>query len=189
MTTTITGAAITTATVAATTSVTTDLIQYDTAKNEAGGFTKQQVVQVVNVQSGASATGTTVIPDDDTIPQNTEGDEYLTLAITPKSASNILVIEAVMNLSNSSAATISYALFQDSTAGALQSGLYYGTEANDPSALPLTHYMVSGTTSATTFKIRAGLSNSNTTTFNGFGGNRKRGGVLMSSITITEYTP
>ena len=49
MTTTITGASVSTATVAATTSVTTDLIQYDTAKNEAGGFTKQQVVQVVNV--------------------------------------------------------------------------------------------------------------------------------------------
>ena len=67
MTTTITGAAITTATVAATTSVTTDLIQYDTAKDEAGGFTKQQVVQIVNVTTGAVATGTTQLPYDDTI--------------------------------------------------------------------------------------------------------------------------
>lgn len=31
------------------------------------------VLQVVNTHSGAVATGTTVIPNDDTLPQNTEG--------------------------------------------------------------------------------------------------------------------
>jgi hypothetical protein len=189
MTTTITGASVSTATVAATTSVTTDLIQYDTAKDEAGGFTKQQVVQVVNVQSGASATGTTIIPLDDTIPQNTEGTELMTLAITPKSASNKLKIDVVVVSSVSVAAEITHALFQDTTAGALASSSEYQTTGNGLATVSFTHYMTAGTTSATTFKVRVGGHTSSTLTFNGYLSNRKFGGSLASSITITEYTP
>ena len=48
------------------------------------------VVQVVNKQISSIVSGTTPIPYDDTIPQNTEGVEVFTLAITPKSASNKL---------------------------------------------------------------------------------------------------
>jgi hypothetical protein len=49
-----------------------------------------------------------------------------------------------------------------------------------------THYMAAGTTSATTFKVRIGAVTSGTITFNGIGSARKLGGVLASSITITE---
>src|SRR3990167_11416304 len=76
-------------------------------------------VQVVNTQTGAVATGTTVLPNDDTIPQNTEGDEYMTLAITPTNASNKLRIEVVVQCSGSLLALAAMALFQDSTANAL----------------------------------------------------------------------
>ncbi len=55
------------------------------------------VQQVVVTQTGAVASGTTVIPYDDTIPQNTEGDEYITRSITPKSATSKLVIDVVFN--------------------------------------------------------------------------------------------
>ena len=47
-----------------------------------------QVLQVVNYQTGALASGTTTMPTDNTIPQNTEGTEFMTLAITPRSASS-----------------------------------------------------------------------------------------------------
>ena len=100
-------------------SVTTDTINYDTAKDEAGVFTKQQVVQVVNVTDGAVATGTTVMAFDDTIPQNTEGDEYMSLAITPKSTTNILKIEVVANSAATAGTTAIVGLFQDSTDDAL----------------------------------------------------------------------
>ena len=36
-----------------------------------------KLLQQVNFQSGAVATGTTIFPEDDTIPQNTEGDQYM----------------------------------------------------------------------------------------------------------------
>lgn len=147
------------------------------------------IVQIVNVQDGSVATGTTTIPADDTIPQNTEGDEYMTLAITPTSATNKLKIDVVCNL-NSTNATDKYftaALFQDSTADALAAA----NSGRDPTSggagtIVFTHYMTSGTAISTTFKVRAGAASAGTNTFNGSGGARLFGGVMASSITITE---
>lgn len=145
------------------------------------------VVQIVNTQTGASATGTTAIPFDDTIPQNTEGDEYMTLAITPTNASNKLKIDVVVQCGTNNAAILSCALFQDSTADALAASIPNNILGNTGTILNLTHYMTAGTTSATTFKVRAGTEvGSNTFRLNGTDGSRRYGGVCISSITITE---
>lgn len=147
------------------------------------------VVQRVNTQTGASATGTTLIPLDDTIPQNTEGNEYMTLAITPTDAANILDIEVVWVGVHSVAAWISAALFQDSVANALAATTGFSTTAGGGAPLVFRHKMVAGGTSAITFKVRAGGHTAGTTTFNGNAGARIFGGVMASSITITELTP
>lgn len=148
-------------------------------------------VQVVHTETGAVATGTTVIPTDDSIPQKTEGDELMTLEITPRSASNILVIEAVATLSHNyaGAADLTIALFQDTTAGALATQCNYSPGQYFMSEVTLRHKMLAGTTSATTFKIRGGAGVAGTTTFNGSNGGRKFGGNMASSITITETAP
>jgi hypothetical protein len=143
------------------------------------------VIQRVNYQTGAVATGTTTIPADDTIPQNTEGDEYLSLSITPSSSSNLLFIHCVVCISNSANNSLAIALFQDSTANALATTMDYRL-ATIQTTIPLSYYMAAGTTSSTTFKVRAGGSNAGTTTLNGWGGDRKYGGTMASSITITE---
>jgi len=147
------------------------------------------VIQRVYTQTGAVATGTTILPIDDTIPQSGEGIEFMTLAITPTNASNILEIRAVASISSSAAGATAAgaALFQDSTAGALAAvsttlaGQYYVNPCT------INHTMVAGTTSATTFKIRAGNNAAGTTTFNGQIGARLLGGVYDSFIVITEY--
>jgi hypothetical protein len=147
-----------------------------------------KVIQMVNTQTGTSATGTGNIPADNTIPQITEGDQYMSLAITPTSASSILLID-VFAMSAAGNDTIhSAALFQDSTANALAStaGLIAGTDKMYTFAFR--HKMTAGTTSATTFKVRIG-GNAGTTTFNGRAGGQYFGGTMASSITITEYTP
>lgn len=151
-----------------------------TAANALSG----SVVQVVNVQSGAVATGATAIPDDDSIPQSGEGDQFMTLAITPTNSSNKLKIDIVAQISNGTVAFVTGALFQDSTADALAVGTAY-CGAGNRGTVSFTHYMAAGTTSATTFKFRGGAS-SGTTTFNGTDTSRKYGGVMASSITITE---
>jgi hypothetical protein len=145
------------------------------------------IYQIVSSQTGAVATGTTVMVSDDTIPQNTEGDEYLTLAITPNNTAHNLIIDVVIVLAHSgSAPRLQVALFQDSTADALAAVEHQQSTGATSSVVSFRHYMAAGTVSATTFKVRAGASASGTITVNGYGGARKLGGVQASSITITE---
>jgi hypothetical protein len=145
-----------------------------------------RMVQVVNTQTGAVNTGTTQMTADDSIPQNNEGDEYITLAITPTSATNKLKIDIVIHLAHTNGSTLTAALFQDSTANALAAATTYTGYANKMFQIQFTYYMAAGTTSSTTFKIRAGSDSVGTTTFNGSAGSRVYGGVMSSSITITE---
>jgi len=154
-----------------------------------GGGGSGAVVQVVNTQTGAVATGTTTIPFDDTIPQNTEGDQYMSLAITPTNSGNILLIDIVIQISYSVAAWVAAALFQDTTANALAAIVQYQDLAGAGMILHLRHKMTAGTTSPTTFKVRAGGQTAGTMTFNGQAAGRIYGGVMASSITITEVTP
>ncbi len=166
----------------------TNLSMTGTTLNAAGGA--GAVVQVVNTQTGAVATGTTVIPADDTIPQNTEGTEFMTLAVTPTDAANMLKIDVVfLGASNTAARNVCVALFQDTTASALAVGDQTTFSGGYIQAITFSHYMTAGTTSATTFKVRAGVETSGTVTFNGSSGNRFYGGVMASSITITEIVP
>lgn len=144
------------------------------------------IVQVVNVMSSSVATGSTTMPSDDSIPQKTEGNEYMTLAITPTSATNKLRIDVIANFANSVYYVTTTALFQDDTENALAAVAKSPGINNTIEQACLTHYMEAGTTSSTTFKVRIGQTGSSTTTFNGSGGSRLYGGVIASSITITE---
>jgi hypothetical protein len=146
------------------------------------------VMQTVSFETGAVATGTTVIPSDDTIPQITEGDQYMTLSITPRSATSRLVIEVLWNGTVGAAVNIIVALFQDATANALAAVTYSPTSSGYLANLSLRHTMTSGTTSATTLRVRAGPNAAGTLTFNGTGGARLFGGVMASSIVITEVS-
>jgi len=146
---------------------------------------KGGVVQVVNTQTGAYASGNTLIPYDNTIPQNSEGDQYMTLAITPKSVANKLKIDVVAVVGTTNTGTrVCVALFQDSIASAIACGASIADIAW-LLIIKFTHYMTAGTTSETTFKVRAG-GNGGTLYFNGAQGAQQYGGVLASSITITE---
>jgi len=152
------------------------------------GLPAGSVVQVVHVQDGEVASGTTTCSYDDTIMQNDEGTEFMTLAITPTKATNKLKIDVVANLNNNTTNKITIVgLFQDSTANALAA--MNGSESinNSPIPISFTHVMTAGTTSSTTFKVRAGPDTSATCTFNGRDGtNRRLGGTYASTITITE---
>ena len=143
------------------------------------------VLQVVNSQTGAVATGTTIIPTDNTIPQITEGTQFLSLAITPKSATSKLLIVYELNASTSVASAIGSALFQDSTVNAIAGG-FATQQAGWSQRYAVSYFMTSGTTSSTTFTVRAGTETAGTITINGQAGGRIYGGVCMSSITITE---
>jgi len=124
---------------------------------------------------------------DDTIPQITEGIEFMTLAITPASSSNKLLIQVVFNGAYDTSGSTTALLCQDTTANSLASVEHYQGTGGTQVSLTFNHFMAAGTTSSTTFRVRGGSNGaSNTFTFNGLGGGRVHGGVRASSITIWE---
>ncbi len=143
------------------------------------------VVQVVNYETGAVATGTTNIPNDDTIPQSSEGTQYMSLSITPTNTNNKLKIEVVVYVSNSTGGRMIAALLQDSGTDALACGSTCIDNTVHLYPIVFTYYKTAGTTSSTTFKVNCGAQGG-TMTFNGEAGSRVFGGVCASSITITE---
>lgn len=145
-----------------------------------------KILQMVFVQDGEVDTGTIIVFDDDTIPQNTEGNEFMTLAITPLSATSNLVIEIVINIAGSSNSQIISSLFVDSVADALVSSTVHTESMNQPLFLNFKHVVPSLSTSVRTYKVRAGMIDVGTVTFNGESGTRRFGGVLASSIVINE---
>ena len=145
------------------------------------------VVQTVRNATGAVATGTTTVPVDDTIPQNTEANEFITQSITPTSSANVLRISSSFIGTHSSInATMVSSLFQDTTANALSSSFVSETSANFGIEINVGYVMRAGTTSATTFKLRAGSDTAGTVTFNGSGGARLLGGVMGSFLEVSE---
>ncbi len=164
----------------------TNLSITGTTLNATGGSV---LVQSVSTSTGAVATGTTLFTQNDTIPTNTAGTEFITLAITPTSSSNILKITAVLNMRNSATTNQTMALFQDSTANALAVAITRSSAADSAMQLVIRYTMTAGTTSSTTFKVRAGGSSAGTTTLNGLSAARLYGGVLLSTLDIKETTP
>ena len=149
-----------------------------------GGRLPGETVQVRRNQTGAVATDTVHIPSDDTIPQSTEGTQFMSQAITPKTAANALRIVAFCNFGSNVQDSATMALFRDSDADAIAVS---APGAISVAVFPgyLSHFLLAGSAAAMTFKLRAGLA-ANTLTFNGYSGSRRYAGAYVSFIEITE---
>jgi len=146
------------------------------------------LVQTVRTNNAALTTGSTVLPIDNTIPQNTEGDQYLTQAITPTATPNLLQIrtQAVTAVNAGGASTWGAALFQSGVANAL-AAVGSATGGNNV-MLPLNinYSMQAATTSAITFSVRAGPASAATMTFNGEASTGRFNGTMNSFIMVEE---
>lgn len=140
-----------------------------------------QVIQTQRDDDGATASGTGTIPADTTIPQNTEGNQFQSITITPVSSANVLDVAVKANGGVSTAAQYLAALFQDSTANAIAAtGNYEGVNGG-LLFVTLGCKQLAATTSATTYKARAGLHTAGTAYLNG-----SFGGVQDSVIEVQE---
>ena len=144
------------------------------------------VVQSVISTSSVVSADVTAMPDDNTIPQNTEGYQYLSVSITPKSTTNRLFIEVLIHGFASANNSWSAALFQDDVVDALTAAKVVTTPNTNVLPLYFAWEMAAGTVSSTTFKVRAGQAAGATFTFNGQAGADWFGGVLNSYIRVTE---
>jgi hypothetical protein len=146
-----------------------------------------QTIQVQRTDTGAVATGSTTLPLDDSIPQSGEGDQFMSQAITPTSAANVLQVEGRAYLSSSAAGRfVALALFFDATANAYAVSVQYQGTATGPVTVPLTKLILAAGTSATTAKLRGGADTSGTVTFNGGSGARQYGAVINSFLEVRE---
>lgn len=158
---------------------------------------KINVINAVNtlIQCQASQTGSVFtlgsIPYDDTIPQQTEGTEILTVTITPLYANSLLIIKANVFASVNSSVSpyanpITYAIFQDGVANALSASCFNIDWSNTGN---ITHVMTAGTTSATTFKLRVGSYGAQTCYVNAdWAGTQFFNGVANTSLIVYEYS-
>jgi hypothetical protein len=150
-----------------------------------------KIRQIKSWYTGEVATGTGDIPNDDTIPQITEGTEYFTIKMSPTVSTNKLLFLVDIMVSNETGSVpIAVGLFQNSDANALAANQIVMTATTQyPVCLNLSYVMTAGTTAETTFKVRMGSTGSSRLTMNGFNTARKLGGVQRSGITVIEYEP
>lgn len=149
------------------------------------------VVQDILTADGTAASTATVLPIDNTIPQNTEGAEFtqVATAITPSSASNLLVIDALAYLTRGTGSNgIVAALFQDSVADAIEAGMGGDTSGTThPSTVMVSRRKLAGSTASTTFKLRYG-GTAGTTYINQGSGGALFNGTLRTSMSVKELS-
>ena len=165
----------------------------------AGHTVKRQTTTVTAFVQGSA----TEMILNDVIPTNSQGAEFMTVAITPTSATNRLLIWTNAWFDGWNAGEFVGALFQDNVVNALACGSEDLGSAEQQTGFHLAHDMVAGTTSATIFKLRAGKNaDGGSAVAMGMNGllvatpdnssipaGRRHGGVCSSQIVVEEYVP
>jgi hypothetical protein len=149
-----------------------------------GATVSDLYIQAVSTSSAASASTSSNIPFDTSIPQNNEGENLFSLAITPRNAASILEIEGMVWASGAaSSIEFTVALFLDNAADAFACGsTEYG--ANNVQAIRVYHEHTASTTSLHTYALRYGADSSAMRINHGASGNL--GGTLRSWLRIRE---
>ncbi len=79
------------------------------------------------------------------------------------------------------------AMFQGAGVNAIASIVDFFPASNSPKVFTLTHTMISGTTSATTFRIRVGSGDAQSMLFNEDASGALMGGTMALGIVVYEY--
>jgi len=145
------------------------------------------VRQIVNSYTGVFASGSVAIPRDNTIPQITEGNLFLTATITPQSATSTLVILVSLMLSPGVPNSYQAALFRDAGVNALGVQATFQASANELGPISMQVVVPSGSVAPSTFTVRAGNSTATALQLNGSAGLQIFGGTASSGITIVEF--
>lgn len=144
------------------------------------------VVQIGHQMFPLLNTGTTIMPSDDTIPQRSEGDEYMTVTLSAISGANVGVLECHLNLSSSAAGTLTTAIFSNSTTDAFAATANVSESPGRMFQQTIRFARLLGRLTPIVVSVRAGNSAPGTTTFNGVNGARLYGGSYSSYIQFME---
>jgi hypothetical protein len=160
------------------------------ASHGGGGGGGGKVAQVVVASTSTSAATTATIPADNTIPQNTEGAEFITATITPTNASSKLIIEFDCWVSGSTANAPVFAIFKDSQANAIYSTISRVLGADVTLAVSFRCVIDAGSTSSATYKLRyGGAAAGAVTLLRTYSTSAFFNGTSYANFTITEILP
>lgn len=165
------------------------LITKGAGQNPVFGYSSGQVVQKVWAQSNTAFSPTTAIPVDDTIPQNNEGDEIITLAVTPKLSASKIVVRFHCYADVAAALYVSGALFVDSVADAFAAvAMRVSASSGGTGILSVVGVYDSASVTAKTFKARVGPS-SGTAYVNRESLGERFGTVSLITMEAEEIAP
>jgi hypothetical protein len=152
-----------------------------------------KVLQVTRSTTTSVITCGTAIPWDDTIPQSSEGNEVLTIAITPISATSIIYLKFDASGSANGAVTNSatIAFFKDSDTNAIYATqVPFWTASGYGAKFNGSYSELSSSTTLRTYKVRIGINNANSIFINGnASGGRQYGGVSIAQLEAWEIEP
>ena len=146
-----------------------------------------KILQVVSSILQSEASSTTQIPFDNTIPQNDEGAEFTTAAITAAHADNKFHVSVFAQVSsNGNTGRVIVGLFIDSTANALATAATQVSNSGGMITIAFDFIADAGDTSEHTFKMRYGRPDATTAFVNRTGSDLDLGNTISSGIVIRE---
>ena len=145
----------------------------------------RKMLQMVDIIDTDNASGTSVIPYDDTIPTSSEGWEVITGTFTPISAGSTLFIEFEGNISSSVATNCIASLFTGGAA-AVAATAVATSAAGDIQGIAMRYSYAPGVETELTFSVRYGAENGAETTYKNGYTSRLFGGVSSLRLTIFE---
>jgi hypothetical protein len=146
-------------------------------------------LQTVYAQTTSLVEVTGAIPIDNTKPQSTEGNEILTATITPSSATSKIVVQAaIVGTLGNAVGTITLSVFKGEATDAIAS-VWSSGGVGYAMILPIAYQDAPNSTSAVTYKIRAGYAGGTSAGLyvnRGNLGAAQYGGTMTSWMTLTE---
>lgn len=140
---------------------------------------------VIGTYTAATAL-TTVIPADDTIPQNTEGTQIISVSYTPKISTSTLLCEFNCNFAPTAADNVIGAIFNAGSANAFAASMVNSSGASIKTPMIVKGSYVPGATTAQTITVRIGPSTAASITLNGTAAARLLGGSSAATLTVYE---
>jgi hypothetical protein len=144
------------------------------------------IVDRAYVEYTTNADLTTVIPYDDTIPQNTEGTQILSLSFAAKSTTNRVRGRFRGFVSSAtSARNVIAAVFSSASASAIAATITSTPGADQPTTIDFEFEYVPASTSSLTYTVRLGPQ-AGTVRMNGNSAGRLMGGVSSATLILEE---
>lgn len=129
----------------------------------------------------------TIIPIDNSIPQNSEGTEIMSVAYTPKKIGSTMHVLIVASIIPSAGGVATVALFVDSASDALTCTSYNNSAASATSGPLIAKYATTtADLSSRTYKVRYGCASAAYPIYLNQGYDRTLGGIMRSSIAVYE---